>query len=118
MTAPSKTPTLSTNPIFAMAERAEALRARGVDVITLAAGEPEAATAEHIVAAAVSAARTPSTHHYGTAAGHPALRAMIADTARDTHHVAIDATEVQITIGTKHALHLALKTVTHPGDDV
>ncbi len=118
MTAPSNTPALSTNPIFAMAERAEALRASGVDVITLAAGEPEAATAEHVVAAAVAAARTASTHHYGTAAGHPALRALIAAKASDTHHIDINTNDVQVTVGTKHALHLALRAVTRPGDEV
>lgn len=118
MTAPLDTSTLSTNPIFAMAERAEALRASGVDVITLAAGEPEAATAEHVVAAAVAAARTASTHHYGTAAGHPALRALIAAKAADTHRIDINTNDVQVTVGTKHALHLALRAVTRPGDEV
>jgi hypothetical protein len=38
MTAPLDTSTLSTNPIFAMAERAEALRASGVDVIVAGEG--------------------------------------------------------------------------------
>ena len=98
--------------------RAEALRASGVDVITLAAGEPEAATAEHVVAAAVAAARTASTHHYGTAAGHPALRALIAAKAADTHRIDINTNDVQVTVGTKHALHLALRAVTRPGDEV
>jgi aspartate aminotransferase len=101
-----------------MSERAEALRASGVDVITLAAGEPEAATAEHVVAAAVAAARTASTHHYGTAAGHPALRALIAAQAAAAHRVDISASDVQVTVGTKHALHLAVRAVTQPGDEV
>jgi aspartate/methionine/tyrosine aminotransferase len=118
MTAPLDTSTLSTNSIFAMAERAEALRASGVDVITLAAGEPEAATAEPVVAAAVAAARTASTHHYGTAAGHPALRALIAAKAADTHRIDINTNDVQVTVGTKHALRLALRAVTRPGDEV
>ena len=35
---------MTDNPIFAVAAKAAALRAQGVDVITLAAGEPQAAT--------------------------------------------------------------------------
>lgn len=56
------------NPICQIAGRAAALRASGVEVITLAAGAPETPTAAHIVDAAVAAARDPRTHHYGPAA--------------------------------------------------
>lgn len=104
----------SDNPIFRIADRAAALRASGADVITLAAGEPEAPTAGHIVEAAVAAARDPHTHHYGPAAGLAELRERIAD--QHAHH--ITAGNVQVTMGTKHALHLALGALTEPGDEV
>jgi aspartate aminotransferase len=107
-----------TNPIFAMAARAAALRAAGADVITLAAGEPETATAAHVVAAAVAAVQDPATHHYGTAAGLPQLREHIAAQTSLTHQVPISPSDVQVTVGTKHALHLAMHAVTAPGDDV
>jgi aspartate/methionine/tyrosine aminotransferase len=57
-------------PIFAVAEQAAQLRDAGADVITLAAGEPDASTALHVIEATIAAARDPATHHYGTAAGH------------------------------------------------
>ena len=107
-------PSQSDNPIFQIADRAAALRAQGVDVITLAAGEPEAPTAEHIVEAAVAAARDSRTHHYGPAAGLPQLRERVA--AAHPHDVTAD--HVQVTVGTKHALHLALGAVAGPGDEV
>ena len=106
--------TESDNPIFRIADRAAALRASGVDVITLAAGEPEAPTAAHIVEAAVTAARDPRTHHYGPAAGLADLRERVA--AQHPGHVAAD--HVQVTVGTKHALHLALGALAGPGDEV
>lgn len=104
----------SDNPIFRIADRAAALRASGVDVITLAAGEPEAPTAAHIVEAAVKAARDPRTHHYGPAAGLADLRERVA--AQHPDHVTAD--HVQVTVGTKHALHLALGALAGPGDEV
>ena len=109
-----QTPPLSDNPIFQIADRAAALRAQGVDVITLAAGEPEAPTVEHIVEAAVAAARDPRTHHYGPAAGVLQLRERVAA----AHPEDVTADHVQVTVGTKHALHLALGAVAGPGDEV
>jgi aspartate/methionine/tyrosine aminotransferase len=47
--------TANPDPIFSIVDRANELRAAGVNVISLAAGEPGAATAPHIVAAAENA---------------------------------------------------------------
>ena len=66
------------NPIFAVAARAAALRAQGIDVITLAAGEADTPTAAGVVHAAQRAAADPALHHYGPAAGLPCLREAIA----------------------------------------
>lgn len=46
---------MTDNPILAVAARAQALRDQGADVITLAAGEPQAATSAAVVEAAVTA---------------------------------------------------------------
>lgn len=78
----------SGNPIFRIADRAAAPRASGVDVITLAAGEPGAPTAAHIVDAAVTAAREPRTHHCGPAAGLADLPEQVA--AQHPVHVTAD----------------------------
>ena len=107
-----------TNPIFAVAERAAEMRAAGVDVITLAAGEPDDSTSQHAVEAAIAAARKPATHHYGITAGHPELRHAIASKASTSHRTQVDPYQVQVTVGAKHALHLALWAITEPGDEV
>ena len=84
----------SGNPIFRIADRAAAPRASGVDVITLAAGEPGAPTAAHIVDAAVTAAREPRTHHCGPAAG----LADLPEQAAAQHPVHVTADQVQVRV--------------------
>ncbi|WP_432175589.1 aminotransferase class I/II-fold pyridoxal phosphate-dependent enzyme [Streptomyces sp. Tue6028] len=109
---------MTDNPIFAVAAKAEALRARGVDVITLAAGEPQAASSAVVVEAAVAAVRDPATHHYGTAQGDPALRALVADVVSGDTQLPWSAGDVQIALGAKHALFLAVQALIEAGDEV
>ena len=67
--------------------KAKALQAEGRHVISYAAGEPNFPTPEHIVEAAVVAARDPKNHRYTPAAGLPDLRQAIAEkTLRDSGH--------------------------------
>lgn len=106
------------NPIFAVAARAEALRARGADVITLAAGEPQAATSAVVVEAAVAAVRDPATHHYGPAQGHPELRALVAARLSEDTELPWTEGDIQIALGAKHALFLAAQALIGPGDEV
>lgn len=109
---------MTDNPIFAAAAQAEALRALGVNVITLAAGEPQAATSTVVVEAAVDAIRDPVTHHYGPAQGHPELRALVAEHLSHDTALAWTANDVQIALGAKHALFLAIQALIGPGDEV
>ncbi|MEU5291492.1 aminotransferase class I/II-fold pyridoxal phosphate-dependent enzyme [Streptomyces umbrinus] len=109
---------MTDNPIFAVAAKAEALRAQGADVITLAAGEPQAATRAVVVQAAVDAVRDPATHHYGTAQGDPALRALVATTVAGDTGLTWSADDVQIALGAKHALFLATQALIDAGDEV
>lgn len=110
--------TVTDNPIFAVAAKAEALRARGVDVLTLAAGEPQVATSAAVVEAAVAAVRDLGSHHYGPAQGDPSLRALVAAHLSEDSGLAWTAGEVQIALGAKHALFLATQALITPGDEV
>ncbi|MEV7394424.1 MULTISPECIES: aminotransferase class I/II-fold pyridoxal phosphate-dependent enzyme [unclassified Streptomyces] len=109
---------MTDNPIFAVAAQAEALRAQGADVITLAAGEPQAATSAVVVEAAVAAVRDPATHHYGTAQGAPDLRALVATIVAGDTGLSWIAGDVQIALGAKHALFLAVQALIDVGDEV
>src|SRR2546430_3977505 len=69
---------------LAIDAKARALRAQGVKVVSFGAGEPDFATPDYVVEAAIDAARQPASHHYTAVAGLPPLReAGAAQTARD-----------------------------------
>jgi aspartate aminotransferase len=97
------------NPILAARARAAPLQAEGVDVVSLAAGEPDTSTPRAITEAAAAAALH-GDHHHGPAAGDPALRTAIADRL-PTVSPAFTAEDIQATLGTKHALFLGLQAV-------
>jgi len=103
---------------LAIDARAKALRAAGEDVISFGAGEPDFPTPEPIVEAAVAACRDPRNHRYTPTAGLPELRAAIATkTARDSG-LAVEAAQVLVTNGAKHAVFQAFATLLDPGDEV
>lgn len=105
------------NPIFAVAARASTMRAHGIDVISLAAGEPETPTSPSVVNAAREAATNGRHHHYGPAAGLPELRRTIAEQRID-RGIPTDENHVQVTVGAKHALFAALSSLISTGDEV
>ena len=103
---------------MAVTAKAKQLRAQGIDVIGFGAGEPDFATPDHIVEAAIAACRDPKMHKYGPAAGMPELREAVAEkTLRDSGYT-VDASQVLITNGGKHAVFAALATIIDPGDEV
>lgn len=103
---------------LAVDAKAKALKAAGEPVIGFGAGEPDFATPDHIVEAAVAAARDPKNHRYTPAGGLPELKeAVAAKTARDSGY-AVDASQVLITNGGKHAVANAFAALIDPGDEV
>jgi len=103
---------------LAVDARAKALKAEGRPVIGFGAGEPDFATPDYIVAAAVAAAQDPANHRYTPAAGLPELRKAIVDkTLRDSHyHVAPE--QVLVTNGGKQAVYNTFAALLDPGDEV
>jgi aspartate/methionine/tyrosine aminotransferase len=103
---------------LAVDAKAKALKAAGEPVIGFGAGEPDFPTPDHIVEAAVAACRDPRNHRYTPAGGLPELKeAIVAKTARDSGY-AIDAGQVLVTNGGKHAVANAFATLIDPGDEV
>ena len=64
---------IGTSPTIAMSQRAAAMRADGVDVISMAVGEPDFDTPAHIVEAAYTAAKRGFTR-YTAADGAPVVK--------------------------------------------
>jgi aspartate/methionine/tyrosine aminotransferase len=103
---------------LAVDAKAKALQAAGAPVIGFGAGEPDFPTPAHIVEAAAEACRDPRNHKYSPTPGLPELRAAIAaKTARDSGYD-IEAGQVLVTNGGKHAVYNAFTTLLDPGDEV
>jgi LL-diaminopimelate aminotransferase len=104
--------------LFAEIERRiEALRAEGVDVISLGIGDPDLPTPAAVVGALQDAAARPENHRYPSNRGLAAFRDAVADFYADRFGVAIDpATEVVPVLGGKEGVaHVALACL-DPGD--
>jgi aspartate aminotransferase len=103
---------------MAITAKAKAMRAAGAPVIGYGAGEPDFATPDHIVAAAVAAARDPRNHKYTPATGLPELKeAVVAKTERDSDY-SCDPGQVVITNGGKQSVYLTAQVLLDPGDEV
>ncbi|AWB96731.1 aspartate aminotransferase [Agromyces badenianii] len=98
--------------------KAKALQAEGRPVISYAAGEPDFATPEYIVEAALAATHDPKNYRYTPAAGLPELReAIAAKTLRDSG-LEVSPGRVVVTNGGKQAVYQAFQTLLDPGDEV
>ena len=103
---------------LAVDAKAKALKAAGENVVGFGAGEPDFPTPAHIVEAAVEACRDPKNHRYTPAGGLPELKeAIAAKTLRDSGF-AVDASQVVVTNGGKHAVFSAFAALCDPGDEV
>ena len=98
--------------------KAKALKAAGEDVIGFGAGEPDFPTPEHIVEAAVAAAKDPKNHKYTPAAGLPELREAIAEKTTRDSGLSAEASQVLVTNGGKQAVYSSLAALLDPGDEV
>ncbi|WP_350347867.1 pyridoxal phosphate-dependent aminotransferase [Agromyces sp. G08B096] len=98
--------------------KAKALQAEGRPVISYAAGEPDFATPEHIVEAALAAVSDPRNHRYTPAAGLPELREAIAAKTKRDSGLEASAGQVIVTNGGKQAVYQAFQTLIDDGDEV
>ena len=103
---------------LAVDAKAKALQAAGEHVIGFGAGEPDFATPDHIVEAAVAACRDPRNHHYTPTAGLPELREAIAAKTRRDSGLAVQPGQVLVTNGGKQAVANAFAALCDPGDEV
>ncbi len=99
------------------AQRARELRAKGVDIIELAQGEPDFNTPEHVIEAAHRAMRAGQTH-YTQVDGTPELKAAIVEKFRRENGLACKPENISAGAGGKQVLYNALMATLDPGDEV
>ncbi|PPF26335.1 aspartate aminotransferase [Rathayibacter tritici] len=106
------------SPTIALMERVNALRAQGISVIDLGAGEPSFDSPTHVVSAAIEALREARTH-YAPSRGLPDLLTAISRKLADDNGVIVRAdSEIIVTPSAKHALFVSLMALIDPGDEV
>jgi aspartate aminotransferase len=103
---------------LAVDAKAKAMKEAGRHVIGFGAGEPDFATPDYIVAAAVEAARDPRNHRYTPTGGLPELRAAIADKTLRDSGVEVSPGQVLVTNGGKQAVFESFAALLDPGDEV
>ena len=109
--------TLAPSSTLAVQAKAKALRARGVDVISFGAGEPDFDTPERIKEAAVAALRRGQTK-YTEVGGIPELRAAVCAKLKRDNGLDYDPAEVLVSCGAKHTLFNIVTALVNPGDEV
>jgi aspartate aminotransferase len=108
---------LKESPTIAVSTRAKAMRASGLAVIDLGAGEPDHATPGYVMDGAHHALTAGATR-YTAVEGIAPLRTRVAARASEMHGQPIDAAQVVISGGTKQALFNACFCVFGQGDEV
>jgi aspartate aminotransferase len=109
---------LAPSATLAAADKARALRERGVEVISFGAGEPEFDTPESIKRAAVDALSAGDTKYPAPVSGKTPLRAAICEYLQKHCQIAYEPAQVCVTVGAKDALFLAFSALLDPGDEV
>jgi LL-diaminopimelate aminotransferase len=97
----------------------DALRAQGIEVISLGIGDPDIPTPTHIVDAMAEAIRNPANHQYPDYAGSLAYRSACAAWMQRRFGVELDPrTEVLALIGSKEGIAHIHTAFVNPGDYV
>jgi aspartate aminotransferase len=102
---------------IAMTQKARDLKAKGRDVISLAAGEPDFDTPDHIKAAAKAAIDRGETK-YTPVSGIPALREAIVKKFKRENGLDYKPSQTIVGTGGKQVLYNALLATLNPGDEV
>jgi aspartate aminotransferase len=100
-----------------MTKRASELKAAGHDIISLAVGEPDFDTPEHIKEAAIKAIRAGFTK-YTAVDGIPSLKKAIVNKLKNENHLTYQPKQIVVSNGVKHALYNLFEAIINQGDEV
>jgi aspartate/methionine/tyrosine aminotransferase len=108
---------IGTESAFEVLARAKGLEAQGRDIIHLEIGEPDYATPQNIIDAAVRAMNEGATH-YTPASGIPAAREATARYVTRCTGVPTSGENIVLVPGSKNILAFLLLAIIEPGDEV
>ena len=108
---------LKPSPTLAVDAKAKALKAQGVDIVNLSAGEPDFDTPEHIKEAAIKAIRDGFTK-YTPVGGIAELKDAIISKMSRHYHLDYAPEQVLVSTGGKQGLYNVVQAMVNPGDEV
>ncbi|MGJ7920013.1 pyridoxal phosphate-dependent aminotransferase [Neobacillus sp. LXY-4] len=108
---------LTPSTTLAITAKAKELKAQGLDVIGLGAGEPDFNTPQHIIDAAVASMNEGQTK-YTPAAGLPALKQEIIKKFQKDQGIDYSGNEIIVGSGAKHVLYTLFQVILDEGDEV
>jgi aspartate aminotransferase len=109
--------TLAPSSTLAVQAKARELKARGIDVISFGAGEPDFDTPQRIKDAAVRAMQRGQTK-YTEVGGVPELRAAVCTKLKRDNNLDYEPADVLVSVGAKHTLFNLVMALINPGDEV
>lgn len=101
---------------MALMDKARMLKAQGIDIISLAGGEPDCDTPAAAAYAGVSGICKGHTH-YTTSRGINPLRERIVQKLKEDNGIDCTPNNILVTPGGKFAIYLSLRTLLNPGDE-
>ncbi len=102
---------------LAIAAKAKAMKAQGIDVIDFGTGEPDFDTPEHVKAAAVQALKEGFTK-YTAPSGIDALKDAIIEKFQRDNGLTVARNQVLVSCGAKHTLYNIAQALFDAGDEV
>lgn len=108
---------IAVSPTIAMAQRAAAMRAAGVDVIGMSLGEPDFKTPTRIVEAAHAAAQAGFTR-YTAPDGAPVIKNAVRQKLLRDNRLDYATAEIHVASGAKQVIYNAFAATLDPGDEV
>ena len=102
---------------LAATQKARDMRAQGLDVIGLGAGEPDFDTPDHIKDAAIEAIKAGKTK-YTAVDGIPELKEAVSQKFQKENGLSYDPSQICVSVGGKHVIFNAMLATLNPGDEV
>ena len=111
---------LSPSMTFAMNQKSNDLKAKGIDIVNMTLGEPDFNTPEHVKAAACAALEENYTHytHYTPVGGSLSLREAISDKLQKENGLAYAPADILVSNGAKQSLCNVVMALIDEGDEV
>lgn len=103
---------------LAAAAKAKALKAKGVDVLSLTVGEPDFVTPKNIQKAAIASIEDGRASYYTPSGGIPELKQAIVSYVEREYQLRYQPKQVIVTDGAKYALYLLFQAILNVGDEV